>query len=256
MKTPAEWSQRLLRKGVLVHETYRLFADWDLGLTTEENLTRGLAGRAATQGWDTEVVATIRRRVRDLDRMKSLIILAQRALPIVDWRDCLRLWVGATEEPFHSFATGWLFEEKVRGRSVIRSEELVPVVDAAASKRPGKVAPISDYSRIRAARDLLKTASDLGMIGGAGPARTYTGIVMSDDVLVYYVQLIAELEGDVSRVPDSKLWRLAYMSPQDVQLMLLHLHQFKRLDYQVAGSLMQLSLPASSAEQYAQQVAL
>lgn len=256
MKVPAEWSQRLLRKGVLVHETYRLFADWDLDLTTEENLTSRLVGRAATQGWDTEVVATIRRRVRDFERMKSLIILAQRSLPIADWRDCLRLWVGATEEPFHSFATGWLFDEKVHGRSVIRSEELVPVVDAAALRRPGNVAPISDYSRIRAARDLLKTATDLGMVEGSGPARAYSAIAMSDDVLVYYIQLIAELEGDTSRVPGSKLWRLAYLTPQDVQLMLLHLHQFKRLDYQVAGSLAQLSLPASSAEQYARQVAI
>lgn len=256
MKAPAEWSQRLLRKGVLIPETYRLFADWDFGLTTEENLARGLEGRAATQGWDAEVLATVRRRVRDFPRMRSLITLAQRGLPMNDWRDCLRLWVGATEEPFHSFAMGWLFEEKVRGRSTIRSEELVPVVDAAASRRPGKAAPISDYSRIRAARDLLKTATDLGMIEGTGPARAYSGIAMSDDVLVYYVHLIAELEGDVSRVPDSKLWRLAYMTSQDVQLILLHLHQFKRLDYQLAGSLVQITLPAFSADQYAQQVAL
>ncbi|KAK3675415.1 hypothetical protein LTR37_021554, partial [Vermiconidia calcicola] len=181
MKAPAEWSQRLLRKGVLIPETYRLFADWDFGLTTEENLARGLEGRAATQGWDAEVLATVRRRVRDFPRMRSLITLAQRGLPMNDWRDCLRLWVGATEEPFHSFAMGWLFEEKVRGRSTIRSEELVPVVDAAASTRPGKAAPISDYSRIRAARDLLKTATDLGMIEGTGPARVYSGIAMSDD---------------------------------------------------------------------------
>lgn len=256
MKATAEWSQRLLRKGVLVQDTYRLFADWDFNLSIDENLERGLEGRAATQGWDAEVVATVRRRVRDFGRMKSLIILAQRKLPVSDWRDCLRLWVGATEEPFHSFATGWLFEEKERGRSRIRSEELIPVVDAAALRRPGKPLPISEYSRIRAARDLLKTATDLGMIEGGGPARTYSTIAMSDDVLVYYVHLIAELEGDASRVPDSKLWRLAYMSPQDVQLVLLHLHQFKRLDYQVAGSLAQITLPGSSAEQYARQVPL
>lgn len=256
MKVPAEWSQRLLRKGVLVHETYRLFAEWDFGLTTDANLTRGLVGRAATQGWDNEVAATIRRRVRDWDRMKSLAILAQRGLPLNDWRDCLRLWVGATEEPFHTFATGWLFEKKVRGHVVIRSDDVVPVVDAVATKRTRRAQPISDYSRIRAARDLLKTATDLGMIEGAGPDRVYAAIAMSDDVLVYYAQLIAELEGDVSRVPTSTLWRLAYLAPKDVQLMLLHLHQFKRLDYQVAGSLAQLTLPASSAEQYARQVAL
>jgi hypothetical protein len=29
MKLRPEWSERLLRKGVLVHETYKLFAAWD-----------------------------------------------------------------------------------------------------------------------------------------------------------------------------------------------------------------------------------
>lgn len=256
MRVKAAWSQRLLRKGVLVRETYQLFADWDFDLDTDANLARGLAGRQATQGWDTEVVATVRRRVRDFDQMKSLIILAKRGLPLSDWRDCLRLWVGATEDPFHTFATGWLFAERSRGRTEIRSEELTPVVDEAAAKRSGKAKPISDYSRIRAARDLLKTAGDLGMVEGAGPTRAFSTIAMSDDVLVYYVHLIAELEGDRARVLGSKLWRLAYMGPQDVQIALLHLHQFKRLDYQVAGSLTQLSLRDASAVRYAEGLAL
>ena len=32
MRLRPEWSQRLLRKGVLVQETYELFAAWDDGL--------------------------------------------------------------------------------------------------------------------------------------------------------------------------------------------------------------------------------
>ena len=256
MGVKAEWSQRLLRKGVLVQETYQLFSDWDFGLSPEANLARGLIGRQATQGWDNEVVATVRRRIRDFPLVKSLIVLAQRKMPLADWRGCLRLWVGATEEPFHSFATGWLFDERVRGRSVIRSDDLLQVVDEAAGQRVRMTAPLSEYSRIRAARDLLKTACDLGMLEGDGPARAFSNITMSDDVLVYYAQLIAELEGEPSRVPSSRLWRLAYMSPQDVHLALLHLHQFRRLNYQVAGSLAQLGLQARSAVEYAGQVSL
>jgi hypothetical protein len=250
-----EWSQRLLRKGVLVAETYQLFSGWDFARGVEQNLEHGLAGRQSTQGWDNEVLATIRRRIRDFEFIESLIVLAQHGMPITDWRHCLRLWVGATEEPFHTFALDWLYEERARGRLAIRSEDLVGVVDEAASHRGGKAAPISDYSRIRAARDLLKTAGDLGMVEGAGPVRTFANISMSDDVLVYYVQLIAELEGDATKVPNSRLWRLAYMSPGDIHLSLLHLHQYRRLNYQVAGSLVQLALPARSAVEFARQVA-
>jgi hypothetical protein len=93
------------------------------------------------------------------------------------------------------------------------------------------------------------------MVEGAGPVRTFANISMSDDVLVYYVQLIAELEGDATKVPNSRLWRLAYMSPGDIHLSLLHLHQYRRLNYQVAGSLVQLALPARSAVEFARQVA-
>lgn len=102
----------------------------------------------------------------------------------------------------------------------------------------------------------MKTAVDLGLLDGSGPARTYSTVSMSDDVLVFYAQMIADLEGESSRVPTSKLWRLAYLSPQDVQVALLHLHQFRRLDYQAAGSLVQLALPAPTAAQFAMQVPL
>jgi hypothetical protein len=42
------------------------------------------------------------------------------------------------------------------------------------------------------------------------------------------------------------------MRPSDVDRELLRLHQFRRLDYQVAGSLVQLKLPCAGASQYAE----
>lgn len=254
MRVRPEWSQRLLRKGVLVEETYQLFANWRPDASVEANLVGGLGGRQATQGWENEVRATIRRRLREFDLVEPLVVLARNGLAIGDWRHCLRLWVGATEEPFHTFSTEWLFEERRKGRSMLRPEDLLSVVDGVASRRINPGAPISDHSRIRAARDLLKTATDLGLIEGKGANRTFASITMSDDVLVFYAQMIASLEGDPSRVPASALWRLAYMSAEDVHQSLLHLHQFRRLNYQVAGSLTQLALPAVSALEYAKQV--
>jgi hypothetical protein len=45
VKLRPEWSQRLLRKGVLVKETYEVFAAWDDFLTESQNLKATLSGR-------------------------------------------------------------------------------------------------------------------------------------------------------------------------------------------------------------------
>jgi hypothetical protein len=46
-------------------------------------------------------------------------------------------------------------------------------------------------------------------------------------------------------------WRMFLMHPADVERELLRLHQFRRLEYHVAGSLAQLSLPCASSREYA-----
>jgi hypothetical protein len=53
-------------------------------------------------------------------------------------------------------------------------------------------------------------------------------------------------------MPESKLWRLAYMSHPDVHVALLRLHQYKRLNYEVAGN---IGLPFSRALECAERVA-
>ena len=67
MKLRPEWSQRLLRKGVLVKETYEVFAAWDDNLTETQNLKATLSGRYQTAGWEREVESTLHRRLRHLD---------------------------------------------------------------------------------------------------------------------------------------------------------------------------------------------
>jgi hypothetical protein len=44
------------------------------------------------------------------------------------------------------------------------------------------------------------------------------------------------------------------MDPGDVERELLRLHQFRKLHYEVAGSLAQIKLPATSAAEYAKEL--
>jgi hypothetical protein len=93
------------------------------------------------------------------------------------------------------------------------------------------------------------------MLTGKGPKKTFVPIAMGDNVILFYAHLIAEFEGSIAKVANSRLWRLAFMTPTDVHAAFLRLHQYKRVNYQVAGSLIQLSLPSRSALAYSESLA-
>lgn len=253
MTQPIAFSQRLLRKGPLVEDTYRLFASWDFSLSVTGNLKQGFSGHYRSIGWEREVTQTVGSRLKNYDGVRPLIYLAMKGMSLPDWRDCWRLWIAATEEPFRGFVQGWLYDEYQGGRYNIRTDDVVETAAAAWASRPGSK-PLSEYGVLRAARDLLKTSADLGLLTGNGPVKTFASQTMSDEVFLFHVHQIAELEGSYARVPNSPLWRSALMSPEDVQRVLLRLHQYRKLDYQVAGSLQQLSLPHVSALAFAESI--
>jgi hypothetical protein len=46
-------------------------------------------------------------------------------------------------------------------------------------------------------------------------------------------------------------WRMYLLQPGDLEAQLLRLHQFQRLDYQTAGTLVQIAFREDSAAAYA-----
>ncbi|MBS7811512.1 hypothetical protein [Roseococcus pinisoli] len=247
------WSKRLLNNP-LVEEFYELFLGWSFEGTLEQNLEKGLAGRYGNLGKLRDVSATLSSRLRSVESARALIVLAKAGQPFTDWRDCYRLWVGASEEPFRSFAVEWLYAQRAEGRYAVRVEDVQPfVAEIWKARRASR--SLNDYGLTRTARDLIRTATSLGMLVGGGPARTFATVVLSDTSLLFHAHLITEIEGSTARLVDSPLWRLSYMSPADVHAALLRLHQFKRLRYDVAGSLQQVSLPHQSTLKFAEGLA-
>jgi hypothetical protein len=251
MKPIPVFSQRYLRKGPLVEETYRLFSGWNDDKTVSENLDLAFLGRFPTIAWEREVRVTTAARLKNADAIRPLIVLARNGMKLDDWRDCWRLWIGATEEPLGGFVRDWLFPQMQSGRHHLRAEDVREyAINAWSGHSPGR--PLSEHGVTRAARDLVHTAAQLGLLSGDGLAKVFSAIPTSDDILLFYTQMIADLEGSSSKVPGSDLWRIMMIPPSEVHVTLLHLHQFRRVDYQVAGSLVQLTLPYPSALAFAE----
>ena len=100
-------STRLIRKGALLEDTHRVFLEWDLAESFEENLNRARelnTPAADNQSWLKEVVATISSRWRHEPRLSTLIELAQRTSFDV-WRPCVLWHIGQVDELYYRFAT-------------------------------------------------------------------------------------------------------------------------------------------------------
>ena len=249
------FSQRLLRKGALVEETYTLFAQWNADNSFDRNFDRIFNGHFRSEGWKKEVRTTLHRRFRDLGAAKPLIVLAQKQYNLVDWRLCLHFWIALRETMYGRFLENWLFPQYESGRLLLRTEDALPYVLQSWKTLSAKPAPLSEYGAIRTARDLLRMARDFGILDGDGPAKKFSSLQLSDELFLYFCHAVATEEKSTSRVPVSNLWKLLMLDQDRVHDHLLRLHQYRKLDYQIAGSLVQLTLPCASASEYAERIA-
>lgn len=241
-----EVNQRLVRKGAFVEETFRLFSDWDSGLSLAGNYARAAASARHSAAWDDEILATLRQRFRTLESAKTLIALARNGMDLNHWTTCYLLWIASHEVLFREFVFGWLYPEFADGRYLCRTTDVLPWLLKAWPHLNPDAKPLTEYGARRTARDLLRMARDLGILQGDGPSKTYSPIHPDNALALYLCHAIAELEGASSKVPGSAWWRVLLLNQEQVESILLRLHQFRMLSYQAAGSLVELLLPHTS----------
>ncbi|MCG8006854.1 MAG: DUF1819 family protein [Candidatus Thiodiazotropha lotti] len=249
-------STRLIRKGALLEDTHRVFVEWNLKDSFEENLNRARVlntPAAENQGWLKEVVATISSRWRSEPRLTTLIKLTQRASFDV-WRPCVLWHIGQVDEMYYRFATEWLYVEYEAGTYQLRAADVVPFVKKVTVSRAAGNKGLSEYGLKRAGRDLLRMAADFGLLRGKS-VREFSSYHLPEESFIYLLHTLYEVYGNAQDVVHSPDWRLFLMSAADVERELFRLHQFRKLRYEVAGSLVELTLPCSSAAEFVEEVA-
>jgi len=240
-------------KGAMIDETYAVFAAWDFALSKRENLDRlrrdNFIG-APTSTWLRDVAWVMNRRFEPSARDRALVILAKSGCPIDEWKPLLLWHITRDEFLLRDFLINWLFPTFVSGSYRIRTEDLYAHIESI-SKRGGTIEHTWSKTTVnRVAAALLKMAVNFGLIRGS-LTKEFANYHLPERSFLYLLYAIREELQNPRRVLESVDWRMFLMTPADVERELLLLHQYRKLDYHVAGSIVELNLPYASACEYA-----
>lgn len=243
-------------KGAMIDETYAVFAEWDFEHSKRENLDRlreenFIGARSST--WLRDVAKVLNRRFDPAGRDRPLVVLAKHGLPVEEWRPLLLWHMTRDEFLVRDFLETWLFEAYDSGAYRVQSDDVETYLSSI-GKRGGTIEhPWSEQTTKRVAAGLLKMAVDFGLLRGS-VVKEFASFHLPERSFLYLLHAMRDERLSPSKLISSPGWRLFLMRPADVEHEILRLHQFKRLEYEVAGSLMQLSLPCATTREYAERM--
>ncbi len=241
-------------KGTMIDETYAVFAAWDFSRTKRENLDRlreeNYIGAASTT-WLRDVAKVLNRRYDPAGRDRALVVLAQGQCALEEWKPILLWHMTRDEFLLRDFLENWLFPLYDAGVYRVRPEELDDYLRNL-TKRGGITEHAwTDATRQRVAAGLLRAAVDFGLLKGSSH-REFAGYHLPDRSFVYLLHAFRDTGLSPQRVIASAEWRVFLTRPAEVEREILRLHQFQRLHYEAAGSIVQLSLPNKTALEFAE----
>lgn len=243
-------------KGAMVEETYAAFARWDFTLTKRENLDRLRSDNPIGAGsvtWLRDVTKVMGRRFDPDSRDRPLIHLAKRGCRLDEWKPLLLWHMTRDEFLVRDFIQNWLFPAYENGCFRIKPDDVASYLSGIDQRGAVTEHPWSAATTRRVAAGLLKIAVDFGLLRG-GSKKEFTSYQLPDHSFLYLLHAMMDNLGSPGKVIESPDWRLFLMRASDIEHELLRMHQFRKLDYQVAGSIVQLSLPCANVEGYAERM--
>ena len=243
-------------KGALINETYAVLAAWDLTRSKRENLDRlrreNFVG-ARTATWLRDLAKVLNRRLEPEGRDRALVMLAQSGCDLLEWKPILLWHITRDEFLLRDFLQNWLFPAYDSGVSRVNPAEVREYLRGTAKRGGVTEHAWSETTLERVAAGLLKMAVEFGLLRGKA-VKVFNPYSLPERSFLYLLHVLRETNPNPRKIIDAPDWRMYLMRPGDVEHEILRLHQFHKLDYQVAGSLAQMKLPCATSAQYAERM--
>ena len=256
-KTPAIPPYRSdgLIRGPLISDTLQALQGWELEASKRANLdllrqTNSIG--APTQAWLKKVCSALSSRFEPAGRDRALVLAARTETGQRHWKSLL-LWHLANSEQLLGDGLRWSAKVHRDGADLLQTAQVLTWLESTGAQGHPEVAEWSEATRKRVAGGLLKAGVDLGLLQGK-VKRRFTAYYLADEPLLYVLlQALASNRTTAAALADPR-WLWFRLPEAELEHRLLLLHQAKVISYYRAGSVVDLKLPASSAEALVQEV--
>ncbi len=251
-QTPVTYSSRIIKAGALLGDTKTFLLHWDTNASVAENTDRirrdNLFGKASRSRVG-DILAIFRQRYLAEECVtKALVLLVHQKFPAPAMDRVLYYHSARADQLLHDAVTEILMPMYKQGLVDINVEEFQRLL---AKLILGKtIRPWSETTLLRAARSILATLRDFGILRGAVNKKIAPQFLPIESFahIVFYLKQHQPSGAKLLELPD---WKLFFLSREDVERFLFEAHQRRLLEYHVAGNVTRLTFPVNTLEAYA-----
>ncbi|MDE2823032.1 MAG: DUF1819 family protein [Chloroflexota bacterium] len=247
-------SSTAIMRGALIDETYTILRGWDFGESRTENLRRVRDDNpigATSSRWATKVTDAFSRVFDPAGRDRPLAEIAVAGCDREIWKSILLYHMTRDEFLLRDFLVNWLYPHYRRGTYRLYVDEVTSYLKSLNTQRGIVFSRTwSESTTVRVAQGLLRIAADFGLLRGT-MYKEFASYHLPEESFIYLLHAMADSEPNARRIVESEDWHMYLLDGSDVERELLRLHQFRKIRYEVAGSLAQLKLPHESSVQHA-----
>jgi hypothetical protein len=256
-KTNRSYSSKIIKAGALLSDTKNLLANWDLSLSTAENLNRfrqeNLFGKASRSRVEDILIVFRQRFLTECQVTKALVTLVRNAFPAEILDRVLYFHAAQSDNLLHDIVTDVLFTMLSDGRTEVTVPAIQTVIQRWVSE--GKtIGQWNETTSHRVTQGLLATLRDFGVLRG-GTNKRIAIINLPVTAFSYIAFYLQQKQPSGERLLDHPDWRLFFLSEESVEHLFMEAHQHRLLEYHAAGSIIRITFPTDSLEEYADALA-
>lgn len=249
----AVYTSKIIRAGALLPDTKALLAHWDERGSVQDNLERlnrenvfGKGSRARV----SEILREFRQRyLHDVTVTRSLVSLLRGEIASEALDRVLYFYAAQSDRLLHDVVTDLLSVRHDVGLQAVYTTDIEIWIrqQIADGKTDGQW---SASTVTRSAQGVLSALRDFGVLQGA-VKKTIAPVYLPVEAFAYIAFVLHQNQPSGERLLADPDWRLFFLSRQAVERFFLEAHQHQLLEYHAAGSVIRISFPTESLEDYA-----
>src|SRR5947209_16230680 len=247
------YTSKIIKAGALLADTKTMLANWDETHSVAENLARfqreNIFGKASRSRIEDILVIFRQRYLTSKSITEALVTLVQGGFPNEALDRILYFHAAQSDCLLHDIVTEVLARFRTMGKVDVAPED----IRAAITKWIAEGRMTSEWSEntlVRATREVLSTLRDFGILQGVVNKRL-APIYLSVEAFAYLAFYLQQRQPSGERLLEDPEWQLFFLSRQTVEQFFLEAHQHHLLEYRAAGSVIRITFPAASIEEYA-----